>query len=635
MHFYSPRAYQFLRNKFNKHLPSPVTLRKWYSHCTSEGEPGISKESIKSLATLADKFKLQNKQLIVSIAFDEMNIRRMVQWNDSKKKFIGYITHGQFKTENIPVARNALVFLVTGLNSDFSLPIAHYFIIALNAAEKASIIVEVITEISKLGIRIANLVFDGLSSNLSACKTLGASFDLLNIKPSILNPIDLSEIHIFLDPCHMMKLARNFIASEKFIHNRTNNESISWIFFERLEACRIKNNFVCHKLTKKHIQWYRAKMDVRLAAETLSNSVANAMEHLKQEGVKAFQNSDETIAFIRIIDRFFDIFNSKKEKKDIFKSPIKISTKESIFTFLDQAETYVRSLTLARRSVLISKKSTAFKGMLINIKSIKRVVEEYIDTNLMECLPTFRMSQDPLESLFGRIRSLNGNNDNPNVEQFSSALRKLLIHNEIQSSDLSNCRDQLSILTISSFKKKDPQIALNEDNDEDLNSVDILSFRNESFCPNDNVLDVFQDTSTVRMAAEIENKIQFVARFECEECMNVLEENEKISSSFHKYSPCSSTVLIGKVVYKFINLFKNKRNISYNVLLECILKNIKSNTIFPNFACEETHKEYFINYLTQEFIRMHTVYIAKTETLHEQKLMLRKKLTKAIHHRGQ
>lgn len=33
----------------------------------------------------------------------------------------------------------------------------------------------------------------------------------------------------------------------------------------------------------------------------------------------------------------------------------------------------------------------------------------YVETGILENLPTYQMSQDGLESLFGRVRSLNGN----------------------------------------------------------------------------------------------------------------------------------------------------------------------------------------------------------------------------------
>lgn len=633
-HFYSPRAYKFVRDKFNKNLPNETTLRKWYANCTYESQPGISKEGMRALGSLANDFKNEGKQLIVSIAFDEISIRRLVQWSDAKKKFLGYITYGRFVGE-VPVARNALVFLLTAINADFSLLIAHYFVIALNATERAFLIDEIVTKITKLGVKVATITFDGLRANLSACEALKASFNVVNPKPFILNPVDSSKIHIFLDACHMLKLARNCIASEKFLHERLNNKIISWLYFERLESCRVRNDFVCHKLTKKHIQWHRAKMDVRLAAETLSDSVADAMEHLMKESVKAFEHCEGTVEYIRIMNKLFDIFNSKKQKPNIFKSPVTVVSKRIIFDFLDEAETYLRSLTLKGRSILLSRKSTGFKGMLFNIISLQNIVSEYLDTGLIENIPTFRMSQDLLETLFGRLRSLNGNNDNPSVEQFSSALRKLLIHNEIVSSDLSNCSDQLKILTVSSFKQKEGEICVDESNDQVGEAEEIARFINDPFCANDYLQNVFEDSTIVRMANEIETKIKMVARFDCENCMDVLNNNQEISSDFHKYRPCFSTILIGKVVYKFVNIFKNEKNLDYQILLETILKNIDKNNIFPNFNCGYEHKDYFVTFIAQEFIRMRAVYIAKTSTLMEQKKMLRKKYRKTIHFSGQ
>lgn len=100
------------------------------------------------------------------------------------------------------------------------------------------------------------------------------------------------------------------------------------------------------------------------------------------------------------------------------------------------------------------------------------------------------------------------------------------------------------------------------------------------------------------------------------------------------YTPCLSTVLIGKIVYKFFNIFKNDKTMSYKILLETILRNIDKDNVFLNFNCENEHKEYFLDFIVKEFIRMRAVYIAKTSTLNEQKRILRKQLSKAIHFRG-
>lgn len=113
LHFYSPRGYNFLRERFKNHLPDPSTIRSWYSNCTGYGEPGLCVEALKTLSDLADKMKQGNepKQLFVSSAFDEMSIRRHVSWNEAKNKFIGFISYGS-KNENdeLPVASSKHLF---------------------------------------------------------------------------------------------------------------------------------------------------------------------------------------------------------------------------------------------------------------------------------------------------------------------------------------------------------------------------------------------------------------------------------------------------------------------------------------------------------------------------------------------
>lgn len=426
LHFHSPRGYNFVREKFKNHLPDPSSIRFWYSNCTGYGEPGLCVEALKILQDLSFEMKQGEhpKHLFVSLSFDEMNIRRHVQWNEAKNKFIGFISYGS-KDNNgeLPVAQQALVFLITGINFEMSIPIAHFFITTLTATQKAFLIKEIIKEITKTGVKVVNITFDGLPSNFSACKMLGASFFLNDFRPYFLNPVDNSKIHIILDACHMLKLIRNCIGSEKVIHNGEGNP-IYWKYFEYLEKYRMERGFVTHKLTKKHIQWERNKMCVSLAAELLSRSIADSMDFCRHQNCSEFEGSEPTSTFVRMINDLFDIFNSNKtESTKQFKKPLSKKTANLVFSFLDQTSDYLKLLTIRGKPILDTKKRTGFKGFLINIINIKSIYDMYVEPGLIKSLPTFRLSQDPLESLFGRIRTLNGNNDNPNVTQFTSAFR--------------------------------------------------------------------------------------------------------------------------------------------------------------------------------------------------------------------
>ena len=55
---------------------------------------------------------------------------------------------------------------------------------------------------------------------------------------------------------------------------------------------------LANKLSKRHMKWQNMKMKVRLAAQMLSSSVADALEYLKQTNPK-FKDSEPTIEFIR------------------------------------------------------------------------------------------------------------------------------------------------------------------------------------------------------------------------------------------------------------------------------------------------------------------------------------------------
>lgn len=72
-------------------------------------------------------------------------------------------------------------------------------------------------------------------------------------------------------------------------------------------------------------------MNVKLAAQTLSSSVANAIDFLRVSENEKFQNSEATTEYIRTVDRIFDVLNAKSPLGKGFKSPLRISNKD----FLD------------------------------------------------------------------------------------------------------------------------------------------------------------------------------------------------------------------------------------------------------------------------------------------------------------
>lgn len=62
-----------------------------------------------------------------------------------------------------------------------------------------------------------------------------------------------------------------------------------------------------------------------------------------------------------------------------------------------------------------------------------------------------------LESLFSRVRSALGSNDNPTEDQLMSIICQLIVFNELSGSEYANCEDILNILTVTSSNVKQNQ----------------------------------------------------------------------------------------------------------------------------------------------------------------------------------
>lgn len=639
LNFYSPRAYRYVRQKFQNNLPHPRTLSKWYLESECNGEPGTLTEAMKSLRSLAENLKREGKQLVGSLALDEMSIRRHVEYVQQERRFSGFIHCGKPSSDgSLPVANQVLVFMFTALNFETSIPIAYYAITSLDQYEKRDLIVKMITELHAIGIKLVNITFDGLITNRGACELLGACFDYHNIIPYIIHPVDGSRVYISLDSCHMLKLIRNALGDLGSINDPTCG-SILWSYFHELETFRTESNFVTHRLNKRHLQYARNRMNVRLAAETFSNSVASTMNHLREIGIENFQSSGSTINFVRRINDLFDTTNSKRIRSDNpFKSAINQNNAAQIFDFFDEMDIYIRRLKFKRKLCVNSKRRTGFIGFLVNMMTIRQLYNILVPTGVLESLPTFYLSQDPLESFYSRVRSQHGANDNPTIQQFKSAIRKLLFYNEISSTEFSNCEDNLNILTVSSAK---PSRLTNH---QPQFENDIFQFEGETHTQEDD--DEFLANEALRIEEQMphsreETTIAFFAgcvekniqskRTGCIHCRSAFDENGKIEGAFIENSrtqrPCISTYLICKEAHNYVNESKGKVDFDYKAIVNSTLNAIRNFDLFrqTNFVHQDGsyHKLGFITEIIDEYIRIYATYIERNITLEQQKIMLR------------
>lgn len=572
------------------------------------------------LKDMANELEKVGKNLFVGIVHDEMSLREHLEFSYGKKAFSGFITFGKVSddTEIVPLATNVLVFQVHGISIPFHLPIAYYFITSLEGIDKVVLITSIIDMLKEIGVSVLTSTFDGFASNLTACEILGCSFELNDFRPNFGYPDEHSLIYPFLDPSHMLKLIRNCLLNVKTIYDRL-GRAIEWRYFQKLVQLRDNDNLITHKMTKAHINLQNSdKMKVSYAAQTFSDSVATSMEYLMRRQHPDFINAGATIELARRMDRLFDVLNSNEQTENVYKSPVTADTVDSLFPFLDDTVDYLRNLTFEafKKPIVDSNLKVGFKGMIINIQNTKSIYNSYVRTGKLDQFPVRRVGQCPLESLFSRCRShsMLGCNTNPTVSQFKSLMRKIIVNNEVTSSQFANCSDKLDILTVSSQPKKSASCFSNGDNSIELDDPDsiatdaIFADIDDESPQQPHVLHVDDPSNEtigiVHMAGEIDRRIENGTNLNCTLCRSIIEENSKLSISsipIGKYTkiPTKTTYEICNITHQSIKSHVLNRTFKYKETINSVYCQTSQTSVFPNsnFSFHPDHKKNITIYI--------------------------------------
>lgn len=372
------------------------------------------------------------------------------------------------------------------------------------------------------------------------------------------------------------------------------------------------------------------------------------------------------------------MFNCDKEIENNFhKSPINSSTKQTIFTFLDEFIEYIRNLKLNGKPITTTGRKVPFIGFINNSIALKMMYEEFVETGIIGKIQTTDLQQDLLESFFGRMRSKGGNNSNPTQQQFIGNFRRILVNKELTSSSLSNCVDRLQILHVPSTKSsqasqvdvgsdfdfimqisgQDDEISQHDANDSDDHS-DSDNYSESDTSDSENVQKKQSDKSArireaevlgiVNLAGSIEVSIFRSKKMSCNECSNIFELNDKIDpvlfvKNKKNVLPCKSTYEICEIGRDIMSDYFTSVHMShfnFEILCNKIKSAIDFNHSFVGTNVEQCehgdeHRVAIINSLIEEMIRMRCVAIARTVTMDQHKLYVRSSKTHDIHFAGQ
>lgn len=146
LHFYSPRAYEYVRQTFHKLLPNQSIIRKWYQGY--DCSPGFSTEALMSLQMMSNKAKSKNEKLYGSLIMEEMKIREQQVYDKSSKCNVGFEDYGDVKAarpKQLPngekrEAREALVFMINIVDRRCKIPVAYFLTAGMTGEEKANLV---------------------------------------------------------------------------------------------------------------------------------------------------------------------------------------------------------------------------------------------------------------------------------------------------------------------------------------------------------------------------------------------------------------------------------------------------------------------------------------------------------------
>ena len=259
------------------------------------------------------------------------------------------------------------------MSMKFKVPVAYFFVDKINSVVLSQLISVCLSKFLDLNVNILSITADGIASNVRCFQLLGCNITGCTSSDDFVtyfsHPVSCLPVYVIFDPCHMLKLARNLLAEKQLITSRKGN--LSWFYIAALEKLQNDIEFkLTNKLSGAHINYKNKIMNVSLAAQTLSSGTADALQFLMNLKQTSFLGAEVTIEFIRIVDRIFDLLNSRNPFGKGYKSPLTLANQtwwEGIF-----AETidYLPALKLNKVDVLKTRRKMFALGFIVSIKSI-------------------------------------------------------------------------------------------------------------------------------------------------------------------------------------------------------------------------------------------------------------------------
>ncbi|XP_063218623.1 uncharacterized protein LOC134528887 [Bacillus rossius redtenbacheri] len=385
-----------------------------------------------------------------ALMFDEMSLKEHVQYCPKEDKIVGFVDSGSSRCADW--ANYAMVFMLRGLRKKWKQPVACYFTHGgMKGGKLKAAVEEVLACCFAVGLNIVVTVCDMGTNNVSALKQLGAKF------PDPVFHFIGHEIAVVFDPPHLLKCTRNMFLSHivrgvNFRGEIPITGAARWEHIEKMYEEDKKSIFrLAPKVTEGHLAPTSSeRMKVSTAAQVMSHTVAAAIHSFVSRDILP-PEATVTASFVADVDELFDSFNGSDRYPDTGK-PLRCCLSESsphLEYWQEKAKSLIHNwqfctdpvadrrlrrerkqktppLRPGKKRCTVSHPPSQW-GWITSINAVINVWNVVSEAGF-SYLQLRALNQNPLENLFGSIRSYCGANTNPTCVQFAAALKTAIVN---------------------------------------------------------------------------------------------------------------------------------------------------------------------------------------------------------------
>lgn len=394
------------------------------------GEVGITAVIRKRLELEVNR--LSPKERHVSLQLDEMALMAKNKMNKNWDQRVGTVNMGGIVKPSNPHAltNRLLAFVVTGLSTNFKIPVAFFFTKKLKATEQLKLSNHVILEVEKMGLFVDRVVGDNAATNLKMLK-LWNNGALSHVVP---HPCDKNrKLFLAFDSTHLLKNLRNQFIDRTF---DICGQEASFKHIRKIYDIQKRYPFVrpARKLTRKHVEPNSLeRQKVQWAVDIFSDDMIAALLTFKRFDVEGFQDIDATVMFMEFVAKWWLLHDiSSHHQHSTFRNPDKKPFEcpsdqrlewlsKTFLPYLEKWKKYCKNLHHPAGFFT----NETYQALVLTTKSNIEFIKYLLEENGFTYVLTRKFSTDNVERLFSTVRTMGGGNNKCDVTAATCAMDRI------------------------------------------------------------------------------------------------------------------------------------------------------------------------------------------------------------------